>query len=82
MVLIARKVRHPAGHMTTMKLAPAFWSGLADIARREGITRDQIITRAHRKREDGLSEAVRVYALIYYRRALAACEARAKADRP
>ena len=76
MPLVTRGVRHPAGYATSLRLAPAFWSAIADIAKREGITRDQVVARAWRHRDDGLSTAVRSFCIQYYRKALVACEAR------
>ena len=81
MALVTRGVRHPSGFKTTMRLSPAFWSAIADIARREGVTRDQVIARAWRRREDGLSEAVRSFCLNFYRHLVAQLEAHTKGNK-
>lgn len=54
------------GHRTSIRLEPAFWAGLADIAEREEMTIDQLCTEVD-KGAGGLSRtaAVRVFITSY-----------------
>ncbi|TWA87147.1 putative DNA-binding ribbon-helix-helix protein [Azospirillum brasilense] len=62
-----------AGRRTSMRLEPAFWDALADIADREGLTVSALCTRLAERVEaldtNSLSSAVRVYVMEYFRAA-------------
>lgn len=74
MVLIARQVRHPSGHLTTIRLTPQAWELIADIIRRNGVTRDQLVARAYRRFGGGLSAALRAYVATLMLERNAECE--------
>jgi predicted DNA-binding ribbon-helix-helix protein len=58
-----------AGHRTSISLEQAFWEALRDIAADEDRSLAAIVTDIDRDRAGaGLSGAVRVYVLDYYRR--------------
>jgi predicted DNA-binding ribbon-helix-helix protein len=61
-----------AGHRTSVRLEPVMWESLHDIAAREGLTIHQLVTKIDRERTTvGLTAAIRVYIVRYYRDALA-----------
>jgi len=62
------------GHRTSISLEAAFWDALRDAATDEGVSLAVLVGRIDRQRGDaGLSGAVRVWVLDYFRRkALAA----------
>ncbi|WP_247895558.1 ribbon-helix-helix domain-containing protein [Azospirillum sp. TSH58] len=62
-----------AGRRTSMRLEPAFWDALEEIAQREDLTVSRLCTRLAERVEaldvDSLSSAVRVYVMEYFRSA-------------
>ena len=52
-----------AGHRTSVSLEPAFWSGLKEIAKAEGIPLAALIATIDRTRTGNLSSALRVFVL-------------------
>ncbi|WP_247886869.1 ribbon-helix-helix domain-containing protein [Azospirillum sp. SYSU D00513] len=63
------------GHRTSMRLEPAMWEALQDIALREDLSVHDLVSRIatqaamlHEK-IDNLTSAVRVFVALYYRRA-------------
>jgi predicted DNA-binding ribbon-helix-helix protein len=59
-----------AGHPTSVSLEDAFWSALADIARRRGTTPARLIDEIDARRgAQGLSSAIRVFVLANHRSA-------------
>ncbi|NUB13697.1 hypothetical protein GAY28_13890 [Azospirillum brasilense] len=62
-----------AGRRTSMRLEPAFWDALTEIAQREGLTVSELCTRLAERVEaldtNSLSSAVRVYVMGYFRAA-------------
>jgi len=57
-----------SGHRTSISLETAFWEALRHIAASEGRSLASIVAKIDRERGDaGLSGAVRVYVLDYYR---------------
>ncbi|MBY3756705.1 hypothetical protein GBZ26_11240 [Azospirillum formosense] len=62
-----------AGKRTSMRLEPAFWDALTEIAQREGLTVGTLCTRLAERVEaldtNSLSSAVRVYVMEYFRAA-------------
>ncbi|AIB11806.1 hypothetical protein ABAZ39_07300 [Azospirillum argentinense] len=62
-----------AGKRTSMRLEPAFWDALAEIAQREGLTVSKLCTRLASQLEaqdvDSFSSVVRVYVMEYFRAA-------------
>jgi len=57
-----------AGHRTSISLENVFWEALREIAAIEGRSLASLVAEIDRKRGDaGLSGAVRVYVLDYYR---------------
>ncbi len=57
-----------AGHRTSISLEAAFWTALKEAAAREGASLTQLVERIDSGRSGaGLSSAVRVWLLNYYR---------------
>ena len=63
---------------TSMRLEPVMWEALRDIARDSGITVDDLVDRIDRNRErdEGLTAAIRIYIVKFYRRRCAELEAK------
>lgn len=56
------------GHRTSMRLEPAMWEALEEIAAREGLTLSQLCERVDaRRRESTLTAAMRVFTMSYFR---------------
>ncbi len=57
------------GHRTSVRLEPAMWDALRDIAAREKRTINEIVSAiALRRTENGtLSSAIRIYVMAYFR---------------
>ena len=56
-----------AGRRTSMRLERAMWRAAEEVARREGLTVDDICTIVNRNRvESSLTSSVRVYLLTYF----------------
>lgn len=56
------------GHRTSISLEAPFWDALKEISRRERKSLAQLVQGVDASREDsGLSSAVRVWILVYYR---------------
>lgn len=59
------------------------WEGLHDIARRRGMTLNDLVTEIERNRlTPGLTAAIRVYIVDFYRRALGMSAHAEVVDRP
>ena len=59
-----------AGRRTSLRLEPAMWDALEEVARREGTTVHRLCTLVEaRRRESSLTAAIRVFILGYYRAA-------------
>jgi len=59
-----------AGRRTSVRLEPSMWDGLRDIARRREMTINDLVTEIDRDRgAPGLTAAIRVYVLDFYRKA-------------
>jgi predicted DNA-binding ribbon-helix-helix protein len=59
-----------AGHRTSISLEAPFWAALKDVAARERIPLVQLVARIDAERQGaGLSSAVRVWLLDYYKSA-------------
>jgi predicted DNA-binding ribbon-helix-helix protein len=58
-----------AGHRTSVSMEAPFWDGLRDIAKARNISVNKLITEidAGRSPDMGLSSALRVFVLEYYR---------------
>lgn len=57
------------GRRTSMRLEPAFWEALEDIARREGTDVDGLFDKVARAPHRGnLTSAIRLFVLAYFRR--------------
>ena len=61
-----------AGHRTSVSLEPDFWNALKQITAEREISLNELITQIDRKRTEntpgsGLSSAMRVYILRYFR---------------
>jgi predicted DNA-binding ribbon-helix-helix protein len=55
------------GYRTSVRLEPEFWKALADIGRREDLTRSQLLSFiANRRPGSPLTSAVRVFIATYY----------------
>lgn len=68
MPFISRTITFPSRNRTTIRLSKAFWDAINEIAQREGAPVSAVVQRARRAEPDGTAEAVRVFALNYYRR--------------
>src|SRR5207302_10870605 len=61
-------------HRTSVRLEPAMWAALNDIAVERGKTVHDVILEIHRARiATSLTAAIRVYIVEYYREALRRC---------
>jgi predicted DNA-binding ribbon-helix-helix protein len=59
------------GRRTSVRLEASMWEGLQDIARRRGMTLNDLVTEIeHNRVTPGLTAAIRVYIVDFYRRAL------------
>ena len=57
------------GHRTSISLEAPFWDALREIARRDRLPLAQLVQRIDADRDEGgLSSAVRIWILDYYRR--------------
>ena len=52
-----------AGHRTSVSLEPPFWDALTEIAKRRGISINQLIAQVDKERDGNLSSALRVFVL-------------------
>jgi predicted DNA-binding ribbon-helix-helix protein len=52
-----------AGHRTSVSIEEPFWDALKDLATRESISLNELITRIDGARDGNLSSAIRVYVL-------------------
>ncbi len=69
-----------AGHRTSVRLEPAMWDALQDIAQRMRLTIHDLVTLIDRERtSSSLTAAIRVYIVDFYR---AAAVQAAQAQRP
>ena len=65
-----------AGRRTSVRLEPAMWEALHDVARRLGVTIHDLVTRIDRERSaSSLTAAIRVYIVDFYRAAFLGEEA-------
>ncbi|MBH1989742.1 MAG: ribbon-helix-helix domain-containing protein [Alphaproteobacteria bacterium] len=55
------------GHRTSISLEDEFWDGLKHIATVRGCTLIDIIREIDEKRKSGLSSAIRIFVLNYYK---------------
>jgi predicted DNA-binding ribbon-helix-helix protein len=70
------------GHRTSVRLEPAMWDALHDIAHRQHVTVHDLVTEIDRGRiTAGLTAAIRVYIVNFYR-AAALHAGRAQSIRP
>ena len=54
------------GHRTTVRLEPVIWNVLRDIARREEVTVNNLVSGIDRRRSaSSLSSAIRAYVVVY-----------------
>jgi len=53
-----------AGHRTSITLEDIFWKTLKEIARAQGVSRQQLIEEIDARREGGLSSAIRVFVMV------------------
>ncbi len=71
------------GHRTSVRLEALMWESLRDIARRRGVGVNELVTEIDRRRDEiGLTAAIRVYIVEFYRRALDGEEPAARAPLP
>ena len=65
-------------HKTTVRLEPVMWEALEGIARHQGMTRQDVIRQIdlHRGYGEGLTSAIRIYIVKFYRRRCAELEAK------
>lgn len=58
------------GRRTSVRLEPAMWDALREIAAELGMTLNQLVTRIERNaRQSSLTSAIRVYIVEFYRSA-------------
>jgi predicted DNA-binding ribbon-helix-helix protein len=56
------------GRRTSIRLEPEMWDAITDIATRETLSINEIVSRVDRRRQDGsLTASLRVFILAYYR---------------
>lgn len=55
------------GHRTSISLEDEFWDGLKHIVNIRGCTLIDIIREIDEKRDSGLSSAIRIFVLNYYK---------------
>ena len=61
------------GHRTSVRLEPLMWESLRDIARRRGVGINELVTEIAQRRDGlGLTAAIRVYIVEFYRSAFLA----------
>ena len=61
-----------AGRRTSVRLEPSMWDGLCDIARMQEVTINDLVTQIDKDRDTpGLTAAIRIYVLNFYRNAAA-----------
>jgi predicted DNA-binding ribbon-helix-helix protein len=53
-----------AGHRTSITLEDIFWKTLKEIARAQGVSRQELIEDIDKQRTGSLSSALRVYAMV------------------
>lgn len=59
------------GRRTSVRLEASMWDGLRDIAQRRGMSLNDLVTEIERNRDTpGLTAAIRVYIVDFYRNAL------------
>lgn len=59
------------GRRTSVRLEASMWDGLRDIAERRGMSLNDLVSEIERNRgTPGLTAAIRVYIVDFYRRAL------------
>lgn len=59
------------GRRTSVRLEASMWDGLRDIAHRRGMSLNDLVSEIERNRDTpGLTAAIRVYIVDYYRAAL------------
>ncbi len=58
-----------AGHRTSVSLEREFWDELRRLARDDGVSVNELVTRIDRERTSGLSSAIRVHVLARLRAA-------------
>ena len=71
------------GRRTSMRLEPQMWDALESIARREGMTLNNLCTQVdQRRREIGPTSATRVFIVSYYRQLVRRHEGEAPGSGP
>jgi predicted DNA-binding ribbon-helix-helix protein len=71
------------GHRTSVRLEALMWESLRDIAHRRGVGVNELVTEIDRRRDGlGLTAAIRVYIVEFYRRALDGGEPAAREPLP
>lgn len=75
--LVTRNIRL-ADKRTSVRLEPLLWQALEDVARRQKISIHELCTQIHKTKPErgGLTSAMRVHLLGYYREALKDAEQR------
>lgn len=51
------------GHATSVSLEPEFWEALTAVARRRGVTINQLVAEIDGNRQGNLSSAIRIFVL-------------------
>lgn len=72
MASLSNRVVSIYNRKTSMRLAPAEWKAIDTICKRENIKRKNLFELIHANKDDklGLTSSVRLFSLIYYRKAL------------
>lgn len=65
--LIRKRSVEIAGHRTSVSIEAPFWDALKELADREGLSLNELITRIDDSRAGNLSSAIRVYVLKAYK---------------
>ena len=67
-VVIKKRSVRIEGHATSLSLESEFWAALKEIARRRGLSLNQLVAGVDATRAGNLSSALRVFVLDCYRR--------------
>lgn len=72
MASLSNRVVSIYNRKTSMRLAPAEWKAIDTICKRENIKRKNLFELIYANKDDkmGLTSSVRLFSLIYYRKAL------------
>ncbi len=65
--MIRKRSVEIAGHRTSVSIEAPFWDALKELAERDGLSLNELITKIDDNRAGNLSSAIRVYVLKAFR---------------